>query len=328
MADEQYRWLDRETAERLLSGEPPGAVDGAGREQAEHLARTLRALSAEPPLTSEELPGEAAAVAAFRKARAERADATAARAATGGQDAAGITEAGLVRIGTPGGSGAGTARRPRWARPARFALAAVLAVGMAGGVAIAAGTGALRAPFGGDEPDPGASVSATATHPERPLVSPSPSDAVQGGSTPDAPSGSPTGGTGAQDRDERRDDAAPKPDGREGRQGGHREEITSACRDLRDGRRLDPDRSRALRDAADGLRVWQYCKGVLSSAGPRSEEHRHDGRADQGRHHGKGTDRGRDHDQNHDRDRKQDEAEGKSDRKADRKADQRSGKKN
>ena len=320
MADEQYRWLDRETAERLLSGEPPGAVDGAGREQAEHLAGTLRALSAGPPLTSDELPGEAAAVAAFRKARAERADATAARAATGGQDAAGITEAGLVRIGTPGGGG--TARRPRWARPARFAMAAVLAVGMAGGVALAAGTGALRAPFGGDEPDPGASVSANVTHPERPLVSPSPSDAVQGGSTPDdAPSGSPTGGSGARDRDERRDDAAPKPDGREGSQGGHREEITSACRDLRDGRPLDPDRRRALRDAADGLRVWKYCKGVLSSAGPRSEEYRHDGRADQG-HHGKGTDRGRD--QDHNRDRKQGKAEGKSDRKA----DQRSGKKN
>ncbi|MFF5963844.1 hypothetical protein ACFY64_08865 [Streptomyces collinus] len=338
MADEQYRWLDRETAERLLSGEPPGAVEGAGRDQAEHLARTLGALSAKPPLTSDELPGEAAAVAAFRKARAERADATAARAVTGGQDAAGITDAGLVRIGTPGGSGGGTARRPRWARPARLALAAVLAVGMAGGVALATGTGALRAPFGGDEPDPGASVSAAATHPA-PLVSPSPSDAVQGGSTPDdAPGGSSTGGSsvggsGTQDRDERRDDAAPKPDDREGRSGDHREEITSACRDLRDGKRLDPDRRRALRDAADGLRVWKYCKGVLSSAGPRSGERRHDDRADQGRHHGEGADRDRDRkrDQDRKRDRKQDKAERKSDRqadpKADRKADQRSGKK-
>ncbi|MEV7062383.1 hypothetical protein AB0N97_06230 [Streptomyces collinus] len=326
MADEQYRWLDRETAERLLSGEPPGAVEGAGRDQAEHLARTLGALSAKPPLTSDELPGEAAAVAAFRKARAERADARAARAATGGQDAAGTTDAGLVRIGSPGGSGGGSARRPRWARPARFALAAVLAVGMAGGVALAAGTGALRAPFGGDEPDPGASVSAAATHPERPLVSPSPSDAVQGGSTPeDAPGGSSTGGSGTRDRGERRDDAAPKPKDREGRSGDHRREITSACRDLRDGKRLDPDRRRALRDAADGLRVGKYCKGVLSPAGPRSGERRHDDRADQGRHHGKGADRGRDQDRK--QDRKQDKAERKSDRQADRKADQRSGKK-
>ncbi|MFF9027702.1 hypothetical protein [Streptomyces iakyrus] len=330
MADEQYRWLDRETAERLLSGEPPGAVEGAGRDEAEHLARTLGALSAKPPLTSDELPGEAAAVAAFRKARAERADATAARAATGGQDAAGITDAGLVRIGSPGGGGGGTARRPRWARPARFALAAVLAVGMAGGVALATGTGALRAPFGGDEPDPGASVSAAATQPERPPVSPSPSDAVQGGSTSDdAPGGSSTGGSGTQDRGERRDGAAPKPDDRDGRSGGHREEITSACRDLRDGKRLDGDRRRVLRDAADGRRVWKYCKGVLSSAGPRSGERRHDERTDQGRHHGKGADRDRDRGRGQDRkqDRQQDKAERKSDRKADRKADQRTGKK-
>ncbi|MZF90385.1 hypothetical protein, partial [Streptomyces sp. SID5643] len=300
MADEQYRWLDRETAERLLSGEPPGAVEGAGRDEAEHLARTLGALSAKPPLTSDELPGEAAAVAAFRKARAERADATAARAATGGQDTAGIADAGLVRIGTPGGSGGGRARRARWARPARFALAAVLAVGMAGGVALATGTGALRAPFGGDEPEPGASVSA-ATHPSRPLVSPSPSDAVQGGSTPDdAPGGSSAGGSGAQDRDERRDGAAPKPDDRDGRSGDHREEITSACRDLRDGKRLGLDRRRALRDAADGRRVWTYCKGVLSSAGPRPGERRHDEHADQGRHQGKGADRDRKQDRKQD----------------------------
>ena len=100
MADEQYRWLDRETAERLLSGEPLGAVEGAGRDQAEHLARTLGALSATPPLTSDELPGEAAAVAAFRKARAERADAAAAPGATGGRAAADGSDTGLVRIGT------------------------------------------------------------------------------------------------------------------------------------------------------------------------------------------------------------------------------------
>lgn len=269
MADEQYRWLDRETAERLLSGEPLGAVEGAGRDQAEHLARTLGALSATPPLTSDELPGEAAAVAAFRKARAERADAAAAPGATGGRAAADVSDTGLVRIGTPGDSGAVTARPPRWARPARLALAAVLAVGMVGGVALAAGTGALKTPFGGDEPHAGTSVSASVTHPERPLVSPSPSDAAQGGSTPDdAPGGSSKGGAGAQGRDEERDDAAPKPDDRKGGSGDHRGEVTAACRDLRDGKRLDPDRRRALRDAAGGLRVWKYCTGVLSSAAP------------------------------------------------------------
>ncbi|MFD8230346.1 hypothetical protein ACFV20_00370 [Streptomyces sp. NPDC059696] len=297
MADEQYRWLDRETAERLLSGEPLGAVEGAGRDQAEHLARTLGALSATPPLTSDELPGEAAAVAAFRKARAERADTAAARADAGGEDAAGVSDAGLVRIGVPADRGTVGVRPPRWARPVRLALTAALAVGMVGGVALAAGTGALRAPFGEDEPHPGASVSASVRHPERPLVSPSPSDAAQGGSTPGH---DPTG-----EGDGQRDDAAAGPDGPKARSGGDREEIVSACRDLRDGRRPDPDRRRALRDAAGGLRVWTYCKGVLSS----------DGR---GRHQGKGADR--DHGQDRDRhDRKHDRKhDGKQGRKQDR----------
>ncbi|MEU9569352.1 hypothetical protein AB0D62_05605 [Streptomyces massasporeus] len=330
MADEQYRWLDRETAERLLSGEPPGAVEGAGRNQAEQLARTLGALSATPPLASDELPGEAAAMAAFRKARAERDDVAAALAATGGSDAAGVPDAGLVRIGAPGDGGTGTARPPRWARPARLALAAVLAVGMVGGVALAAGTGALRAPFGGDEPHPGASVSASVPHPERPLVSPSPSDAAQGGSTPDdAPGGSSTGGAGAQGRDDEHDAADPKQDGRKDGSGDDRGEITAACRDLRDGKWLDPDRRRALRDAASGPRVWKYCKGVLSSADPRSGGRGSDDHADKGRHQGAGTGRGRDQDRDQDRkqDGDQDRKEGKADRKAEKRSEERSGKK-
>ncbi|MEU7253325.1 hypothetical protein AB0A87_35185, partial [Streptomyces sp. NPDC045251] len=74
MADEQDRWLDRETAEILLRGESLEAVDPAARDRAERLAEALGALTAPPVPASEELPGEAAALAAFRKARAERAD--------------------------------------------------------------------------------------------------------------------------------------------------------------------------------------------------------------------------------------------------------------
>ncbi|MER5601995.1 hypothetical protein ABT085_33535, partial [Streptomyces sp. NPDC002265] len=71
MADEQYRWLDRETAERLLRGEPPApAVDATARDRAGQLAEALGALStAAAAPNSTELPGEAAAVAAFRAAR-------------------------------------------------------------------------------------------------------------------------------------------------------------------------------------------------------------------------------------------------------------------
>lgn len=319
MADEQYWWLDRETAERLLSGEPLEAVDGAAPDEAERLAAALRALSASPPLTSEELPGEAAAMAAFRKARAERADTAAAPAADGGQARSEVTDAGLVRIGSPRGSGSGEVRRPRRFRPARLALAAVLAVGMAGGAALAAGTGALRAPFGNDDPHPGSSVSAAATPPGRPLVSPSPSDAAQGGATPDdAPSGGSTGGAGDPGRDVAGGDPAPKPDSgdRGERPGDNRRDLASACRDLRDGKRLDADRRRALRDAAGGSRVWKYCKGVLSGSGGRSGERQHE---DTDRRHRED----RSGEQDRKQDRKRDEAEKKAERKAGKRAEQR-----
>ncbi|MBK3643359.1 extensin, partial [Streptomyces sp. MBT33] len=58
MADEQYTWLDRATAEALLRGESLEAVDAAARDQAERLAKTLEALTAEPPPTSAALTGE------------------------------------------------------------------------------------------------------------------------------------------------------------------------------------------------------------------------------------------------------------------------------
>ncbi|MFI6371955.1 hypothetical protein [Streptomyces sp. NPDC050546] len=329
MADEQYRWLDRETAERLLSGESLEAVDGVDRGQAERLAGALGALSASPPLTSEELPGEAAAMAAFRKVRAERADAAVALAASGttaGQAADAVVDAGLVRIGTARGSGPGDVRRPRWARPARLALAAVLAVGMVGGVAVAAGTGVLT-PFGGDEPDPGASVSAAVSPPQRPLESPSPSDEVQGGATPDdAPSGPAAGGAGGSGRGETRENATPRPGSgeRQDRPGDSRRKITSACRDLRDGKRLDADRRRALRDAAGGTRVWKYCKGVLSTTGSGSADRDdEDGGGKTGRH--RDEDRDKDRDGDRERDGKRDREHDKAERKADRQAGERAG---
>ncbi|WDV54052.1 hypothetical protein PV963_28670 [Streptomyces coeruleorubidus] len=310
MADEQYWWLDRETAERLLSGEPLEAVDGAAPGEAERLAAALRALSVSPPPTSEELPGEAAAMAAFRTARAERADTGAAAAADGGQAGTEVADAGLVRIGTTRGSGSGDVRRPRRVRAARLALAAVLAVGMAGGAALVAGTGALRAPLGNDEPHPGSSVSAAVTPPERPLVSPSPSDSGQGGATPDdAPSGGSTGGADDPGRDAAGDDPSPNPGSgdRGDRPGDSRRDIASACRDLRDGKRLDADRRRALRDAAGGSRVWKYCKGVLPGAGGRSGE-----RQDED------TDRRESEDRSGKQDRKRDEAERKAEKRAER----------
>ncbi len=263
MADEQDKWLDRETAELLLRGEPLEGLestDPATRYRAARLVAALGELSAPPAPTGEELPGEAAALAAFRKVRAERADAAADAPGTLGHGAApGPLDAGLVRIGARGDG----ARRARWSRPLRLGLAAALTVGMVGGVAVAAGTGVLPTPFGGTEPEPAATVSAAAS-PDRPLAPPSPLDGVRGGSDPGTASGTPGGGTardgGAGDRDA--DDR--DPDGSDGR----RSDLAASCREIRDGRQLDTAHRRALRDAAGGAsRVAKYCGNLLAGTG-------------------------------------------------------------
>ncbi|ATL30004.1 hypothetical protein [Streptomyces formicae] len=51
MADEQYQWLDRDAAERLLRGEPLEDVDPHVRAQAERIARALDALAADDRAT-------------------------------------------------------------------------------------------------------------------------------------------------------------------------------------------------------------------------------------------------------------------------------------
>ncbi|PZT68738.1 hypothetical protein DN402_13640 [Streptomyces sp. SW4] len=282
MADEQDRWLDRRTAELLLRGTSPDAVDPAARQRAERLAATLAALTPVPPPTSEELPGEAAALAAFRKARAERADARDGMpAALADGSGARPRDAGLVRIGGPGDAPA----PPRRWRPLRLALAASLTVGLIGGAAAAAGTGVLPTPFGGDEPTPGASVSAAVSPDgtDQPLVEPPvPSVPGSAGATTAGPgaadrTGPADPGAGGTARDTADDGTAALPgdttgdatgDG-EGRSAGGRNGIVTACRDLRAGKDLDRVRRRALTDAAGSggaARVWTYCKALLAGA--------------------------------------------------------------
>ncbi|WP_371669542.1 hypothetical protein OG985_18865 [Streptomyces sp. NBC_00289] len=309
------RWLDRETAERLLSGEAlDNAVDGAARDEAELLAKTLGSLSVETQLTSTELPGEAAALAAFRKAREARegragSEGRAGHGAHGDRDAEQAvgghrarphgSDAGLVRIGGPDRR----ARRPRWDRPVRLGLTAALAAGMVGGVAVAAGTGILPTPFRPAEPAPAASVSAAVT-PDHPPVSPSPKapgkEPTPGGSAPSGSAGSP-----GQDspRDTARagsspgDTAGPGRTERDGRWSG----AASACRDVHDGKELTRERRRALESVAGGsARVYKYCKGVLAVAPDNGTESQngetgHDGRNDgggDGKGDGDGTDQG------------------------------------
>lgn len=282
MADEQHRWLDRETAERLLRGESLEAVDAAARDQAERLAKTLDSLSVEPLPTSAELPGEAAALAAFRTARAERGGERAdERAALGDRTHARSSEAGLVRIGGPEQDSPRSLR----ARAVRLGLAAALALGMVGGVAVAAGTGALPTPFGDAEPEPGASVPAAVT-PKQPFVSPSPqaprSDPSPDGATGGSPGqgsspGTARGGSATPDEGTGSDAGKGRTDGRPW------SGAASACRAVRDGDKLTADRRRTLESAAGGSsRVAKYCKGVLAGSGSAEEDTKSSGKGGTG----------------------------------------------
>ncbi|MEV2197002.1 hypothetical protein AB0I02_39410 [Streptomyces phaeochromogenes] len=286
MADEQYRWLDRDTAERLLRGEPLDAVCADNRDQADRLTEALEALDALGTQTAEstpadaELPGEAAALAAFRKARTgkngeqaslgPRTRTRSAASATATSSAASqiSSDAGLIHLGHP----AEHRRVPsRWGRPVRYGLAAALAAGMIGGAAMAATSGVL--PFGGEEPEPGSSATVSVT-PDRPLVSPSPEKKPGGGPDrprPDGSAGGPTGrdsapdgeARGGTDPGARTDPGDDRPEGRPAR--GWRW-LASVCRDFRDGKNLGSERRRGLEDAANGSeQVKKYCQGILKN---------------------------------------------------------------
>ncbi|MEU9476334.1 hypothetical protein [Streptomyces sp. NPDC048191] len=301
MADEQYKWLDRGTAERLLRGESLEAVDARARDQAERLSRALGALSAEAAHGTGELPGEQAALAAFRKAReaADAAPAAAGRAdGTSGQPVPGA-DAGLVRIGAPSRTGI-PARRPRWARPVRLALAAVLAAGTLGGVAMAAG-GILPTPFTPEHPRPAASVSADQTS-EGPLSSPSPqgtpgvspSPGVPGGGAGTRGGGASGEATGPDDRTST--DGTPGTGDPSGISTRRWKEAVTACRNIRDGRELEAGRRRALENLAGGsARVSRYCRVLLftaDSAGGATNGAKGDGSGDHGKTDDKGKGKG------------------------------------
>ncbi|MFJ2396235.1 hypothetical protein ACIOTI_26235 [Streptomyces sp. NPDC087843] len=287
MADEDYRWLDREAAERLLRGEPLEAVDADTKERVERLAEVLASLVAEPAPDGAELPGEAAALAAFRATRAGR-DGVSAQAVAGRDPraAAHSADAGLVRLGSPGPGG----HRARWGRPVRFGLAAALAVGMIGGVAVAAGTGVLPTPFRDDRSHPAATVSAAQT-PQRPLVSPSPGVSQADGSEVPLPGATTSGsaGSGSSDDVAAGDSASGQPHpsgpGRPARSHEWWSRTRSSCRDVLGGKNLEAGRRRVLTDAAGGGgRVKSFCRRVLGWTGAGSGE----GRDDRGGQDGQG----------------------------------------
>ncbi|MFI5621670.1 hypothetical protein [Streptomyces sp. NPDC051567] len=175
MADERDRWLDGAAADRLLRGEPVEPVGPAAapraREDAARLRAALDALAA-PPAADRELPGEAAALAAFRAARGGAAHGVPVRGGAGDDgtrhngpgptgDCAG-GRAGAAAVGDPGSPGGSGGPgeplvnlgpvdhtplpAPRRGRPLRLGLAAALAGVAVGGLAAAAGAGLLDQP--------------------------------------------------------------------------------------------------------------------------------------------------------------------------------------
>ncbi|WP_327338657.1 hypothetical protein OG384_23825 [Streptomyces sp. NBC_01324] len=168
MADEQYEWLDKEAAERLLRREPVDPVDGQQGQDADRLAAALDAAARSARPAAGELPGEAAALAAFRAAprsatRTRSASARAGRGSAAGPDGGTGGMLAPVHIGRAGSGNGPGARPPSWSRPVRFGLVASLACCAIGGVAVAAGTGVLPGPFGRHAPAPATSVSAAAS---------------------------------------------------------------------------------------------------------------------------------------------------------------------
>ncbi|MCT4355654.1 hypothetical protein M5362_21180 [Streptomyces sp. Je 1-79] len=278
MADERYQWLDQKAAERLLRGEPVDAVDDHSRAEALWLAQALAAARPAPlaSVADAELPGEAAALAAFREARAERglASAPSAFAPT-------AAELGAVRL------------RPvpaarRWGRSLRYGLAAAVAAVAVGGVAVASGTGML--PFTTDRPGPAGTVSALDTpepvasdasefpHVPDPSASPdtgfgtgTPSAPPSGDGSPGASSSTPappaTAGPGGSAGTGGEGDTTPEPGtstGTPDRDGSNfGAKIVEACRDFRAGRIDDTAKSRLEKSARGGETLRRFCERVL-----------------------------------------------------------------
>ncbi|MFJ7626267.1 hypothetical protein ACIQZN_07235 [Streptomyces sp. NPDC097595] len=217
MADEQYAWLDKEAAEKLLRGEPVDPAEGRPRQDAERLAAALDAVARTARPAAGELPGEAAALAAFRAAprrpRTAGAGAGAGASAAHGDDADTAVLA-PVHIGRAAGPEHG-GRPFRWSRPLRFGLVASLACCALGGVAVAAGSGMLPGPFSRHTPAPATSVSA-AESPEELGSDVLPDEETSappqpGTPTPDAPP--PGGRTGADSDSDSGDQDTARPGG-------------------------------------------------------------------------------------------------------------------
>ncbi|MEU5719180.1 hypothetical protein AB0G71_26110 [Streptomyces sp. NPDC020403] len=291
MADERDEWLDADAAESLLRGESVEPVDDHARTGSRRLEAALRGVRTPRP-SGAELPGEAAALAAFREV-----------SRAGGRDAAVSPDGPAGKHGVPqavriGATRTAPSRRPRWTRPVRYGLAVSLAGCALGGVAVAGGTGMLPAPFGGhDGPAPAASVSAAASPEElgadasasagssaRPadppgISGPPDARATDGPAAPDSEESGPGHDPAEREQDTGTTDAGPDPDGSSGTGDGRGKPDGStgesaaeayaksvrACRAYRDDD-LSREEKLRLAELAQGERnLERFCDRILGS---------------------------------------------------------------
>ncbi|MGG7571839.1 hypothetical protein [Streptomyces sirii] len=264
MADDRYDWLDKDAAEHLLRGEPVSARHGDGAHELEQLLQAAAAVGAKTSGAAP-LPGEEAAVSAFRQAAGAR---------SRGRAAAGRT---AVR----GARATAAAERPWVVRPFRRGFVVALAACAIGGVAVAAGTGVLHSPFrDSDDPEPASTVSAVET--------PGPFDTREPGAqtdgtterTPDPSSGGKTAGSDGDPTPGSSRGATPGPgkgtpggrghdqepgDGGSGK-GGKKKLLLSLCRDYESGknRQMDRETVQRLESKAGGPeKVHAFCRAYL-----------------------------------------------------------------
>ncbi|MFD7547045.1 hypothetical protein [Streptomyces sp. NPDC059816] len=208
-----------------------------------------------------ELPGEAAALAAYRTSRAFRGAGAAHPEPEGAAPGPDITIGLPTTVRIVAGAPAHGRRPARWARPVRFAVAAVLAAGMVGGVAVATGTGVLSTPFEDQWQGPAGVAGGT------PAVEPSASL-----SRSPAPSGrdrSGGGSVGAASQSPPRVSGSPRPGSPDRTAPQHQEHDDVTARTIADCRRhrageLDAEGVRRLERAAHGAAlVARFCQRFL-----------------------------------------------------------------
>ncbi|MEV7560129.1 hypothetical protein [Streptomyces sp. NPDC089795] len=312
MADERNRWLDEAAAEKLLRGEPVEPVGPAADQRAREEAARLRAAldvlgGVNAPLPAgAELPGEAAAVAAFRTARGGTRPVAAPGVAA---DVAAPSDEPLVDLGriVP-------VPAPRRRRAVSFGLAAALASVAVGGLAAAAGAGLLErsrvdsagpgpamSVSAGEDPAPGIGSGAPSASP-KPTLTPQPNGSnptsatgtaqppgtdgraatpgtgagagASAGSSATAGAGKDvqggtgaTGGIGGKDIDRDTFGGGTTGGKDRDRDGETRLKVADLCTEFKAGR-LDEARRERLSRLANGLtRIPDYCKSVLDDGG-------------------------------------------------------------